>query len=62
MDLGRLCIYCEQNLLGFAIFIEEEEAYFCNNPKCPRVGLLTVITAIKEEAKEDDEGDKHKGV
>ena len=57
------CIYCKTNLLEVPVFNNaQDEAFppaflFCNNDKCPRSGLLTVVFESDEEENKEG-GDK----
>lgn len=50
--MKRYCIFCKEELAEAKL---GEKINFCNNPKCPRIGLLTVLFF-----KKDDKKNKHK--
>ena len=61
-----ICFKCGKELLEVPVFNDGDELYphsfpFCNNIKCSRFGLLTVVFK-HEDKKDSDKGDKSKSV
>ena len=65
---STFCIDCQETLTFAQLFAHGEMAMWCNDPKCFRFGLLTVLSTPTgksekyEEKKEEDKKDGDKKV
>jgi hypothetical protein len=53
---ATFCYLCQKPLMFAQLFMHNEMAMWCNDPECPRFGLLTVVSI--PVGKTDEEKDK----
>jgi len=51
---ATFCYVCQEPLLFAPLLDGGEMAMWCNNPECPRFGLLTVVSVPQGKVEEYD--------